>query len=68
MAQAVIEMALMWRGEDGVEASVEEEWNDVVQEAVVPLIWCQDVPGLRNARDRHALGVDGIQQYTAGRM
>ena len=41
-------MALMGCGENGVEASVEEETDGVVQEAVVPLM-VSDAPGLRDA-------------------
>jgi hypothetical protein len=61
-------MAFMGRGEDGIEASVEEERDGEVQQAVVPLIRCLDAPGLRDARQRHALAVDGIQQDTTGRV
>ena len=68
VTETAIEMTLMGCGEDGVEAAVEEERDGVVQEAVVPLIRCLDAPGLRDARDRHALAVNGIQQDTAGRV
>jgi hypothetical protein len=34
-----VEMPLARRGQDSVEASGEQEWNRVVQEGVVPLIW-----------------------------
>ena len=68
VTEAGIQIALVGRVEDGVEAFVEEERDGVVHEAVVPLIRCADAPGLRDARDRHALVVDGVEQDTAGRV
>src|SRR5262249_35662577 len=46
VTEAGIEMALVRRVEDGVEASVEQEWHGEVPEAMVPLIGCLDASGL----------------------
>jgi hypothetical protein len=51
-----------WDGEDGVEASAEQERDGVVQEAVVPLVRCLDAPRLGNARNRPSLAVNGTRR------
>jgi len=59
---------LVGRREGCVELFIEKERHGEVPEAVVPLIRCRDVPGLRDARGRHPVGVDEVEQDSAGRM
>src|SRR5262249_62285923 len=66
VTEAGIQMALVRRVEDGVEASVEKEWDGEVPEAMVPLIGCLDAPGLCDAGGRHPVEVDGVEQDAAG--
>ena len=56
-------MALVGRGEDGVEALIEEERDGEVPEAMVPLIGCLDASGLRDARRRDPIEVDPVEQH-----
>lgn len=66
VTEAQIKMAVVGRLEDGVEASIEKEWDGEVLEAMVPLIGCFDASGLRDAGSGHPVNVDGVEQDTAG--
>ena len=66
VTEAGIEMAVVGRVEDDVEASIEEERDGEVHDAMVPLIRCLDASRLRDARGWDPLYVERVQQNTAG--
>ncbi len=61
VTEAGIKMALVGRGERGVEASIEKEWDSEVPEPMVPLIGCFDASGLRDAGSRHPVDMDRVE-------
>ena len=65
MTETPIDMALVGRGEDGVEAFVEEERDREIPQAVVPLIGRPDASSFRDARGRDSIELDPVQ-YSAG--
>ena len=65
VTETPVDMALVGRGEDGVEAFIEEERDREVPQAMVPLIGRPDASSFRDARGRDAIELDPVQ-YSAG--